>query len=251
MKFILLLFLIPNLSFSQNETWEGSTDDTTRVLKVFNWMNKVKFNDTITKEYEYLPKGKISENQKWIIYFDNKKTKKTAERFFENNHEYRIQYFPSGQKQFETIYTIPIDYVKMQHYAWYENGVHKIERISKQNSDTSIDKYFYPSGNLLELDLSIGPAWIYGERWCDNGQLINKGLINSQDKMEVIHYHCNGKMKAKFYLMNGTLVGKWQDWYETGQLKTDGQYKEMTHDPNTFPPSEEIRKWSYYNRQLS
>ncbi|HEY4800763.1 MAG TPA: hypothetical protein VII99_16905 [Bacteroidia bacterium] len=171
-----------------------------------------------------------------------------AEMLTKGNRRYCIQYFSSGKKESESIYEIPNAFPKFQHYAWYETGVLKIESKYKPNNDTIIGKYFYQNGNLLELEISVGPGLIYSERHCDNGQLIYKGAPGSTDKMKVTHYHCNGKMKAKFYLKNGRVIGKWQEWYDNGQIKIDGHYNEnIFNDPNTFSPSEKTGKWLYYN----
>ena len=245
---ILFSFLLQGACFSQNETWEGIADDTSKVKKILDYYSMQVFDDSLLREYFYYPKAGMATGVNWVIYYDKNKLTKAGENFFKEKYIYRIQYYPSGHKKHEIINSDDsLAWAGFQAHSWYENGKVKMERILNPNNDTIIDRYYYLSGKMRQKDISVGMAFMYSERWCENGQLINRWTSHQEKITEAIHYYCNGKMKIKFHLMNGTAVGKWEEWYENGQKKTDGQYAEVKHEQGYFPPSEETGKWSYWD----
>ena len=42
---------------------------------------------------------------------------------------------------------------------------------------------------------------------------------------DIENYHPNGKLKVKGMLVNGKEEGLWTEWYETGQKKSEGTFK--------------------------
>lgn len=250
--FVTALVVAFKFSFCQKVIYTTTLDDTSKVMKSFDYLNKTVFEDTITKEYWYSYKYTlVPDSADWIVYFDSNKSKIVAEQIYNNNKQFRTQYFQNGKKQFEIVHDLPYDYFHFTHKAWYPDGRLKFERRYTKNNDTITTLYYYPNGNLFKLERTIGqtPSYIYTEMWCKNGQLIYKGpFVYFGQLNDITHYHCNGKIKVQFHIFSGTATGIWQEWYENGQIKMNGEYKDVSKETSgTIPPSTAIGKWSYWD----
>jgi len=123
----------------------------------------------------------------------------------------------------------------------YENGNVKKEKVYKDTSGW-IYRYYREDGQLKE----VNGKYIY-QRYHENGKLKEEGNYNhltggesglwkryfqSGQLSTLINYHLDGKAGR---------VGKYEDYYENGQLRTEGFYKDGRRD----------YKWRYYYKNGS
>lgn len=112
------------------------------------------------------------------------------------------------------------------------------QKISKQNKNTDYVSTnmkdgrvehlkYYDNGQLKEQVFTLDDK-IEGEvkLFHDNGQLKTKMFFNNgrQNNGEVISYHPNGTVARKANLSNHTRNGKFTEWFDNENLKTEGYY---------------------------
>jgi len=105
---------------------------------------------------------------------------------------------------------------------WHGNGQKKYE---------GIDTLYYPNAPPIELT-----------EWHENGALYTQ-CTNDGNIATAVEYYPNGAMRAKINFIVNTItrVKKYNDWYDNGNLKTDGQY-----DNN-----KKYGTWMYYKKDGS
>lgn len=129
-----------------------------------------------------------------------------------------------------------IDLNKKCYKVYYDN-TENLLLSQTQYGDTSIVLQYYRNGQLFRKDIALnGIELIYEERWCKNGQLVRK-VDYSEEEMHISNIYCNGNKKNEFILIGIFPEGVFQSWYENGQLKEIGEYKD----------GDKIGVWKYYD----
>ena len=133
---------------------------------------------------------------------------------------------------------------------WDVSNVIKMENMFSKakafNQDLSAwnltEKTFHENGNLrMEIEVDVrGQKNGILKKYHENGQLQNKTYWtnNIQDDGEVITYHPDGSKARKITVLNGEINGEFFEWYQNGNIKTQGTYnnaichKEKEFDEN-------------------
>ena len=134
--------------------------------------------------------------------------------------------------------------------SWDVSNVIKMENMFSKakafNQDLSAwnltEKTFHENGNLrMEIEVDVrGQKNGILKKYHENGQLQNKTYWtnNIQDDGEVITYHPDGSKARKITVLNGEINGEFFEWYQNGNIKTQGTYnnaichKEKEFDEN-------------------
>ena len=196
-----------------------------------------------------------------IIYWDKEK-KHIYQELGPGKINKRITYYRNGQLDEETDYTdsagnrLPHDYFEWK--AFYPDGKKKGEQLFEGAKRSTI--YYYQNGQIKKKDVSVlgldlkrpfDYVYVYSENFCEDGSLKWKDSVNVSGVRTTVSYHCNHNKKIQYTHNDANNFGKYQEWYENGQLKMDGQYNEtVSNDSLTyFGASKEQGTWKYYNEE--
>jgi antitoxin component YwqK of YwqJK toxin-antitoxin module len=123
-----------------------------------------------------------------------------------------------------------------------ENKFDKLDTILCEDLIT-IDNYVYIkktdslpyTGFCIELDKGIKTkqfeykeGYLTGKfiEWDSIGNKVTEGYIYKSKKDSIVRsWYPSGKLKRIAWWEKGKLTGQYEEWYETGQIKTTGQYK--------------------------
>lgn len=201
--------------------------------------------DTIVKYY----------NQDTIIvflYFENGVEKK-VEGFFIDGSLYRRSFFKNRIKHGRDLMYYKNGQVKRD--ALYEQGTilyllnyfsdGKLSGITTTNYSTNreISICFYANGEIENKAIYLDSISFEETDYYDNGQVWTYAVRNKGRQTET-SYHRNGEKKFEGDFINLSLskVGKWQEWYENGTLKSEVYYDDSI-------PNLPVGTWSYWNEK--
>jgi antitoxin component YwqK of YwqJK toxin-antitoxin module len=188
----------------------------------------------------------------WMIYYDSTHKQKAFHVLYFDS-KYRListEWFKSGQIRRETFghyYLTPLHYNE-----WFPDGKVKVSSICK--GDSCVNYQYYHNGQLAEKNIARGDSasdrmmtWCYFAEYYENGQLKSTPYDpNSRSRLSLVNYYPSGKIKSQVALMYHMPVGPWNEWYENGKLKTEGNFTEMPGD-GQFHLTMKIGKWTYYD----
>jgi len=128
---------------------------------------------------------------------------------------------------------------------WYKDGTLSYEEIF--DSVYNIGISYYENGAVKSKEFIDKSSKLVGKcmYFCQNGQIIKEIDFDERRWENLITYHCNGQIASK-----GTTIdhffrtGDWMIWYENGNLKETGSYKNRT--PGSVLPETKIGEWKYY-----
>lgn len=190
---------------------------------------------------------------KYCVYSDTLFSKKLMEITDLSNEVYESKrWHTNGQLVEETGYFYSTEYKDTNYLCknWFPDGKLRIEMEYKDN--LVYFKHYYHSGKLAKLNISrrtgntyepLRFEYCYTERWCENGQLLEKDSVNKKYRyslpnnlnikkedlynISIIHdfkvWHCNGRLHREFIWDTLSLTGKYYEWYENGKLKVEGK----------------------------
>jgi antitoxin component YwqK of YwqJK toxin-antitoxin module len=237
-SFPLLLFaLFTAPAFAQVR--EYFVTDTASVLVYFDKAQVIP--DTV-----YRLKKDLIPGTDHVIWYDTERKQKCVE-FIRGEAGGFTTWYRNGQ-----VNTImkPVIRDSASYIAWHSDGKPKIRTTA--SGDSVIVDYYYSNGQLAYKEVTFRSKFIYYEKWCENGQLVTKIHFTLARRTLVTHYYCNGKKKVEYFAGNGTATGKWVEWYENGNIKTEGYYpdyadEEVAKGPLPFPL--ETGTWKYYDER--
>ena len=138
--------------------------------------------------------------------------------------------------------------------SWFEDG--KIRIDQKCYPDSCVYKSYFHNGQLKKENIDL-PAenGYWQEAWTkeyyQNGQIRFTPLnLASREPQNIISYYPSGKIMQENTWNCGSVCGKWQEWYESGQIKVDGQFVE--YDPSKkgqFIAPKKTGTWKYYSEK--
>lgn len=186
-----------------------------------------------------------------IIY--EKGIKRKVEGFYENGMRYRESYMNKKgiDGTFRTWYIngqllsfgIFEDGKRISpNTKWYSNG--NIKYFSEENNGRKVILEWYKNGNLgresRRVDLSSESIIV--KDYYETGELLSEAIYNNGEQIYKAYWKngCIGR-KGKMFNMTLYLLGKWEDWYEDGQLKLESFY----HDSI---PNIKTGTWKYWNK---
>lgn len=200
--------------------------------------------DTVLHKDHHTPKEIIrydSQNKRSIrrLYWD------TGELMYEEIYlpvgEYNFdatEFYKSGKKEFVRHYEN--DLAEGKSNGWYETG----EIMSSENCihDTCSKITYFQSGRIKAKKNMIHGRMISEEIFCENGQLTNREFADSAS-YDYTTYYCNGKVKYKGTLRYGAAFGKWEQYYENGNMEMSGQLSNI----DSLRDQIHIGEWRSYN----
>jgi antitoxin component YwqK of YwqJK toxin-antitoxin module len=255
--FLYLLAFLLLFAFSpvkaQDSVAEFWIYDTSKVLCFY--ASAAIIPDTIAKLKNGL--DSLTEGKRVIIYWDREKKHKYQELSPTGKNNY-ITYYRNGQLN-EEFLNYDSSGNRIEHYMWrafYPDGKKKGEQIFEGDKRTTL--YYFQNGQIKQKDVSVINdkgrrffVYVYYESYCENGQLASKDSIGSEQKRAIITYHCNGKMKRRYYNNGKGVETKWQEWHENGKLSIDGTYQDLLIDCKYGKcwKTTEQGIWKYYNEK--
>jgi antitoxin component YwqK of YwqJK toxin-antitoxin module len=176
-------------------------------------------------------------------------------------------WYPNGNLRWNFVVNANIDSDdysnNVNNKTWYANGNLLSEYV--RDKDTIINIHYYKNKSIRlkeyylyhgrEIESGDGyrypkesypTAYFRIENYCKNGQLERQHNFGYTEK-DKKSYFCNGNTKSYIekYYKQMRLVGKYLYYYETGQLRIKGQYKEYDNGPQNV--SVEIGEFIYYD----
>ena len=114
--------------------------------------------------------------------------------------------------------------------VFFDKKFHKLAYSSESTGDTCKTFDYWRNGKLKKKTIYCKkkynyPYKYYEEVYCENGNLIQKGLQNPDGMQLIVSYYCNGNKKREFNWEKGKLEGKWTEWFENGKLKLESFYE--------------------------
>ena len=239
-KVLLLIFSVFALqSVSSSQIYKYWIYDTSNVSWLYS--NQSPMDDTIVNlKKDTVNKGVI------IIYWNKEFTKKCYQFERGKNRTNDTLYYWYSNGAIASKMQITGTY-KWYFHQWYPDGQDKAERIDKH--DTDYTYYYYHSGKLKQLDVTVFANWIYSEQRCENGIITFKDSISSRNKHLWTGYYCNGNKKYELLMDGLYVIGETKRWYENGNFQEIGSYDYKTDgsDTNKKGFTVEQGKWSYYD----
>jgi|GEM_PF-2097393 len=106
----------------------------------------------------------------------------------------------------------------------------RVKSISENNIVTGkgIHRSYYKTGELRSLWIDEGENQAgFEKNFYRSGALLDSCHVN-QDRQEYTSFHENGRLASKGFVINylWSPVGRWQEWYNNGQLKLEYTYDE-------------------------
>lgn len=196
---------------------------------VYSQLHQITVNDTAYIQSNYLEdstqyfsfRTDKKLNGSWIVYYDESKRNKALESNFEK--------------------------LTRTEKRWYDDGKLLSER--KCEHDTCTTDYYYRSGTLMKRDIEAvstkGINRFYSVSYCDNGQIKYSPPLNpdSRSHQFISTFYCSGRKKEEltFLIISGKqfYIGPYTEWYENGQIKTQGNYDDTN-------PGQKTGFWNYY-----
>ena len=80
------------------------------------------------------------------------------------------------------------------------------------------------------------------EKYCNNGQIINKALINTTNPQHLVTYYCNGNKASEMYWsikFRYGVTGKLVWWYEDGQVQFEKHFDDKGY---------KMGEWKYWKK---
>lgn len=131
---------------------------------------------------------------------------------------------------------------------WYPDG--KVKMTYRCWGDSALEMDYYHSGQLkkkLTMAKAIGPSMspLDQYEYYENGQIKYWPCpYDSINKFQQTAYYPSGKIWFVHNLWDLQRVGPYKEWYENGNLKTEGQYVEPEkHGYRTIKTG----RWIYYD----
>ena len=216
----------------------------------------LKCNETKPNYYNSVDSLIISDNKKSIKvlleFHDGKKLKVLG--FYDNGKKYRetnlngvnlhgmdTKWYKNGQKEFQCIYENGISIIP--ELNWYSTGELQISYDKNKEKKTGHFVEWYKSGNLklssIEYDTIVLGS--IDREYYENGQIERISYINL-GKQFFISFYENGQKREEGYVFNGlnSKLGKWQKWYENGNLNREYFYDEIT-------PNQKEGVWTWFD----
>lgn len=186
----------------------------------------------------------------WMIYYDQNHVHKYSHHIIIKDSLWTDTIWYSNGNLKYTGYASVNSQSEMR--CWYPDGVLKEASLSGLEFDSTWT--YYPSGKLESLvlvgDFTFyrgGRSTIYFEGHYENGQpKYDSHYITGFPQLIYMYYESGKKMGASTH-QGGGCVGADTAWYESGQIKVLGQYKEYPVDLITVVNTIRIGTWSYYN----
>lgn len=180
---------------------------------------------------------------KIIAYYEN--GQQYGEAYFNKKGRDGIQKYWYDNGQVESFYLAKNGIIISPITEWYKNGM--LKSFQDEISSKNIMKEWYKNGVL-------GKEIIFEDTSYNANSFIEKSYYDNGNPLIMVHFN-NGQQPFKMYYKNGKLcqegdilgtllarVGKWQEWYESGQLKQESYY----HDTI---PNYRIGTWKYWNEK--
>jgi antitoxin component YwqK of YwqJK toxin-antitoxin module len=136
-----------------------------------------------------------------------------------------------------------------EHYNFYSNGFIKSFKIDYDSINYN-EVIFYKTGSLQShsfYDLLLGV--VVKTAYWENGNLMSRYTL-SDSLVEYKSYHSNGHLWVEGFWVPKSIsyFGKWTEYYESGLIKSVGQYKNYNKESkDLFYDQTKIGKWEYYN----
>ena len=254
--FLVLSIVICNLSYSQIvESVEKLSFESIHSL----FLNAENHSDTVYSGIDTIFSKINSEEIMVCIKYENSMKVKTT-GYYNNGTKYR-EIFYTNQKlhglssrwykngQLEYIIFFENGSIILPEYYWYENGVlEEISYTDPKNINIYFSKKWYENGTLMEENESIDTTELgyIIKNYYESGKLLSFTIANMGIQLHRSYYE-NGNIAWEGNILNLTFsqVGKWQEWYESKQLKREYYFNDSI--PNL---REGIWKWWDNNGKL-
>lgn len=154
--------------------------------------------------------------------------------------------------------TLYIPDVEFKDYKYRKEGT--ITRIFKNKllvttvitkSDTVYTRHFYPNGKLMALNIEglRNLTWYYKENYYSNGQLYVKMPLYDTIIFNVKTFWSNGNLMEDAYYYGGMYLGPYKFYYENGQLKEEGQFRDIPKSFKNYNFEQTTREgnWKFYD----
>jgi antitoxin component YwqK of YwqJK toxin-antitoxin module len=127
--------------------------------------------------------------------------------------------------------------------SWYSNG--GIRHFNERNSHKKLSMEWYKNGNLAQVVEKTDSTTksIIIKDYYETGELSEEGNYNNGEQVYKMYWK-NGLVGRKGNMINLSLmkVGKWEEWYENGQLRLESYY----HDSI---PNLKVNTWKTWNEK--
>jgi antitoxin component YwqK of YwqJK toxin-antitoxin module len=185
----------------------------------------------------------------WVIYYD----------FAHKDSAYHIQYMQNGYTssewyrngQLKRVYPQVAVAGRFEMTEWYPDG--KLKTSRKCSADSCVTFEYYRTGQIADKSIDLRDSidhfmkWHYNVQYYENGQLkFDPYDPNSFKVQRVMNYYSSGAKQIQNDVFSMARVGPFKEWYESGQLKTEGNYTDYPND-GKYHNSTKTGKWSYYN----
>ncbi len=191
---------------------------------------------------------------KIIVYYDSAHLSKAYEIEYKSTWIYSSsQWFSNGQlhavqNRFGTVLS------EYEGKEWYADG--KMKMVRTYYPDSCVTEFYYHSGKLKRKDLDLPSpyrselVWAYTAEYYENGRVKFTPTFIMTDGMEIINYYESGGKQLRKNWCGGMVYGKWEEWYENGTIKTEGQYAERDPEKKRqYVISKKVGTWKYYNEE--
>lgn len=188
-------------------------------------------------------------NGEWTIYYDDKLTVRCVHVFYRRGFDVGDTiWYRSGQIQKYFVDKDSLTHGCYESRHWFPDG--KLKLTNYCDGDTAVQIEYYHSGatkRVLKSYKESAINWMvdhYIAEYYVNGQLKYDPSDVNGSRQTIKNYYESGKVSREATYVAGALVGPLHEWYENGQLKVKGQYK----DPGDPRPPYTIKTgtWSYY-----
>lgn len=194
----------------------------------------------------------------WIVYYDSAKTQVAFEALYPQNNIndypfHRIDYYHTGEVKMSEFRDSLGESDCYNRRVWYPGGQLKYARIC--DGDTTKITEYYISGKIKKNELAFkdslhGESMVphYSISWHENGQIAYTPVDLNSNKIQVImHYYASGKKKMEYSWKSHCYIGDYSEWYENGNLKVKGQYKDHNQENGIMNFFFQEGLWIYYN----